>query len=109
MKYKQLTPEQRYQIYAYIQNDWTQTRMALELCVHKATIRRELRRNKSQRGYRPKKAIELAQGRRHGKSKARISRATWEFIEAAIRQQWSPEQISGRLRHEGKPTVSHTR
>jgi transposase, IS30 family len=108
MKYKQLTPEQRYQIYAYIQNDWTQTRIALELCVHKGTISRELRRNKSQRGYRPKKAMELAQGRRHGKSKARISRATWEYIEASIRQQWSPEQISGRLRHEGKPMVSHT-
>ena len=108
MKYKHLTPERRYQISAYNQSGWTQTRIALELCVHKATISRELRRNKSQRGYRPKKAIELAQGRRHGTSKARISRATWEDIEAAIRQQWSPEQISGRLQHEGKPTVSHT-
>lgn len=107
MKYKQLTPDQRYQIYERKHSGWTQTAIANELSVHKATISRELKRNVSLRGYRPNRAQELAQGRRHGKVKTRISRVTWNVIEAALRQQWSPQQISGRLAHEGKPTASH--
>jgi transposase, IS30 family len=106
MKYKQLTPNQRYQIYEGKHSGWTQTAIALELGVHKSTISRELKRNKSRRGYRPLKAQELAQERQHGKAKTRISGATWEAIEAALHQQWSPEQISGRLAREGKPTAS---
>ena len=107
MKYKQLTPDQRYQIYESKHSGWTQTAIALELGVHKSTICRELKRNESLRGYRPNKAQELAQGRRHGKVKTRISDATWDAIEAALRQQWSPQQISGRLAREGKPAASH--
>jgi transposase, IS30 family len=107
MKYKHLTPEQRYQISAYKQTGWTRTKIALKLGVHKSTIGRELKRNLSQRGYRPKKAEELAQKRRRGKGTSRISPATWETIENALRQQWSPDQISRRLAHEGKPTASH--
>ncbi len=106
MKDKQLTPEQRYQIYEHKHSGWTQTAIALELGVHKSTISRELKRNQSRRGYRPNKAQELAQGRRQGKAKTRISNATWEAIEAALRQQWSPNQISGRFAREGKPTAS---
>ena len=81
--------------------------IAIELGVHKSTISRELKRNVSLRGYRPKKAEELAQERRYGKTQARIAPETWKTIATALRQQWSPQQISGRLVHEGKPTVSH--
>ena len=107
MKYKHLTPEQRYQIAAYKRSGWTPTKIAAELGVHKTTIGRELKRNVSLRGYRPRKAEELAQERRRGKAQTRISPETWDLIEDAIGQQWSPNQISGRLAHEGKPTVSH--
>ena len=106
MKYKQLTPEQRYQIYESKHSGWTQTAIALEHGVHKSTISRELKRNQSRRGYRPLKAQELAQERQHGKAKTRISDATWDAIAVALRQQWSPNQISGRLAREGKPTAS---
>ena len=107
MKYKHLTPEQRYQIAAYKRSGWTQTKMAAELGVHKTTIGRELKRNVSLRGYRPKKAQELAQERRRGKARTRIAPETWDLIEDALRQQWSPDQISGRLAHDAKPSVSH--
>lgn len=107
MNYKHLTPEQRYQIYEHKQTGWTQTRIAAALGVHKSTIGRELKRNLSRRGYRPNKAGELAQGRQSGKVKTRISPTTREAIEAALRQQWSPQQICGRLASEGKPTASH--
>lgn len=107
MKYKHLTPEQRYQIAAYKRSGWTPTEIAAEGGVHKTTIGRELKRNVSLRGYRPGKAQELAQARRREKAQTRIAPETWERIEEAIRQQWSPQQISGRLVLEGKPTVSH--
>ena len=81
--------------------------MAAELGVHKTTIGRELKRNVSLRGYRPKKAEERAQERRRGKAQTRIAPETWDLIEDAIGQQWSPNQISGRLAQEGKPSVSH--
>ena len=107
MKYKHLTPEQRYQISAYKRSGWAPTKIARELGVHQSTIGRELKRKVSQRGYRAKQAQELAQGRRRGKVKARIAPATWREIETALRQQGSPNQISGRRVHEGKPTASH--
>ena len=107
MKYKHLTPEQRYQISAYKRSGWTQTKIGSELGVHKSTISCELKRNLSPRGYRPKRSDELAQERRRGKVKTRISTATWSVIEAALRQRWSPQQSSGRLVFEGKPTASH--
>ena len=64
MSYRQLTPAQRYQIYALMKADWTQLAMALEVGVHPATISRELSRNRGGRGYRPKQAQALAQARK---------------------------------------------
>ena len=64
MSYRQLTPEQRYQIYACVKADWTQLAIAAEVGVHPATISRELKRNRGARGYRPKQAQEKAQARK---------------------------------------------
>jgi IS30 family transposase len=41
-KYKQLTQEQRYQIYSYSKIGYSQTKIASEIGVHKSTISREL-------------------------------------------------------------------
>ena len=48
--YKQLTQEQRYQIYAFKRAGWSQSAIALELGVNKSSISRELERNRGQRG-----------------------------------------------------------
>jgi IS30 family transposase len=61
MNYKQLTREQRYQIYALMKAGHSQTQMASIIGVHKTTIGRELRRNRGRRGYRPRQAHILAQ------------------------------------------------
>lgn len=106
-KYKQLTLEQRYQISALVKLGYKQNEMATETGVDKSSISRELKRNRSQRGYRPQYADRQALGRRAGKVKRRISEPTWTEIEAAVKEKWSPEQISGRRRLEGKQTVSH--
>ena len=64
-KPKQLTLEQRYQIYILRKAGHNQTQTARHLGVRKSTTSRELRRNLGHRGYRPKQAQGLADGRRN--------------------------------------------
>ena len=93
--YAQLTQEQRYQIYALMKMGHNQTEIAQVLEVHKSTISRELRRNEGKRGYRPQQAHSLARERRQ-KAVPRITAETWALVGRLLRQDWSPEQISGR-------------
>lgn len=105
--YRQLTLEQRYQIYALLKAELTQSEIAANIGVDKSTVSRELKRNLSQRGYRAQFATRKACHRRREKSQPRITEQTWREVEASIREQWSPEQISGRRAKEGKQMVSH--
>lgn len=108
MSYRQLTREQRYQIGAYIRIGMTRSRIAKEVGVHRSTITRELRRNESGRWkYNPSRAIRMTRERHRDKRKHRIERATWERVEKLVKMEWSPEQISERLKVEGKSAVSH--
>jgi len=106
MSYTQLTQEQRYQIHALLKMEHQQTEIAEYLGVHKSTVSRELRRNKGLRGYRPKQAHQKAMSRRDH-SRRRINPETWLLIEAQIRREWSPEQISGWLKRHAAVEVSH--
>src|SRR5687767_1005335 len=108
-KYQQLTLEQRYQISALKQAGFRNSAIAREIGVDNSTIGRELKRNRSKRGYRPKRAQALALERRRGKVKPRISPRTWREVERDLCRQWSPEQIAGRRRLEGAQRVSHER
>src|SRR5215210_9223971 len=107
--YTQLTREQRYQIYALKKSGHNRTAIAGNVGVHKATIGRELARNTGGRGYRPKQADELAQERQQQRVRPRITSAQWTQVEDLLRQEWSPEQISGRLKLEGQRSISHER
>src|SRR5215210_9409327 len=109
MTYRQLTPEQRYQIYACVKANWSQLAIAAEVGVHPSTISRELSRNRGGRGYRPKQAQQIAQERKERHVHARIPPQTWRLIESCVRQDWSPEQISGWLFKERRESVSHER
>jgi IS30 family transposase len=109
MSYKQLTQEQRYQIYACMKANWSQLEIAAEIGVHPSTISRELSRNRGGRGYRPKQAQEKAQERSLKHITLRIELQTWALIEHQLRQDWSPEQVSGWLSLEKHPSVSHER
>jgi len=104
--YKQLTQEQRYQIYALMKMGHHQTQIAKCIGVDKSTISRELGRNRGQRGYRPKQAHGLAMSRRK-QGKSRVQSETWVLIEAKICRDWSPEQISGWLLKQHHIHVSH--
>jgi len=104
--YTQLTREQRYQIKVLLDIGHNQTEVAQQLQVNKSTISREVRRNRGQRGYRPKQAHEMALQRRREKAQMKIGSETWALVEEKIRKDWSPEQISGRLKKEGM-VISH--
>ncbi len=105
--YKQLTSAQRYQISALKRMEHSQTEIAQELEVHKSTISRELRRNTGERGYRPKQAAEKACERRaNATPKKRIATETWAVVEEKLRQDWSPEQVSGWLKKRQKLRIS---
>ena len=96
--YHQLTEYQRHQIYALKKAGHDQQCIAAPLAVSPSTICRELQRNQGQRGYRPGQAHHKALARRRHKSKVtKMTAAVIERIEAGLRQEWSPAQISGRL------------
>ncbi len=104
--YTQLTQEQRYQIYALLKMGHQQVEIAGVIDVHKSTISRELRRNRGLKGYRPKQAHQFALNRRK-KAGYRIEASTWILIEALIRQEWSPEQVSDCLKANCGLRISH--
>jgi IS30 family transposase len=104
--YPQLTQEQRYQISALKKMGHSQTEMAQVLKVNRSTVSRELRRNTGGRGYRPKQAHEKAISRRP-KAKPRIEAGKWKVVEEKLRQDWSPEQVSGWLKKQTGQSISH--
>ena len=107
MSYTQLTQEERYQIYILKKAEYDQTQIAELLGRNKSTISRELRRNLGLRGYRPDQAHNLALLRRYDKAQPRIGDQVWQLIEALIREEWSPEQVVGRVAMEQGVSISH--
>ncbi len=97
--YKQLTREQRYQIYALKKAEHSMGYIANNIGVDKSTVSRELKRNTGQRGYRPKQAHKKAVQRHKEKPKAiRLNEEAKAFIKLQLESfDSAPEQISGRM------------
>ena len=95
--YKQLTSEQRYQIFGLKKVGLNQSRIADEVGVNKSTISREFRRNKGRRGWHPKQAEELRDERRKQCANAqRLSMSDWTEVERLVRLDMSLEQAARR-------------
>lgn len=92
-----------------LRHGWKQKEIAEEVGVHRSSISRELKRNWSEDRYRPAAAMSKASERRRQKGKQRISERTWAEIDIEIREELSPEQISGTRRSRGQYPVSHER
>jgi IS30 family transposase len=107
MNYTQLTQEERYQIYALKKAGHIQAEIARVIGRNPGTISRELRRNRGLRGYRPDQAHNLALMRRQDKIQPRLSEHIWQQVEALIREEWSPQQIVGRVAMEQGVSISH--
>lgn len=107
MSYRQLTPEQRYQIGACLKIGMKRSEIAKEIKVHRSTVTREIKRNSTPYRYNPSWAIAVAMGRHAGKLKKRIDSDIWMRVDSLLRLDWSPEQVSERLKLEGFGRVSH--
>lgn len=110
MTYHQLTREERYLIAVGSRLKWSRRRMARELRRSTSTVSREIRRNETVHdgAYRAEKADSYAVARRRRSRRGpQYSAAGLRKVDAAIRRRWSPEQIVGRFRKDGKEVPSH--
>ena len=107
-QHSQMTYEQRCQLSALNKKGCSQREIAKVIGVSQSTISREQTRNKGERGYRHKQAQEKATQRRQEARKAhKMTPELIGVIEAKIREEWSPEQISGWLLEENEQLISH--
>jgi IS30 family transposase len=111
MSYTHLTSEERYQIEELLSEGFLQKDIAQQLGRDPSTLSRDLRRNAGKRGWQACAANEKARQRlkKRGSSNAKkVSETAWDYAKnQLINFQWSPEQIAGRLKLEGKESISH--
>ena len=110
MKYKQLAAEERFLIAAMRHREVSLAGIARFLGRHRSTIGREVNRNRSgyDGGYRSARAHEKTQARRGlSRRNMQFGKAEIGWVEALIRERWSPEQISGYLKKCGELRISH--
>ena len=107
-KYNQLTQEERYHIKIMIKAGISIVNISATIDRHKSTIYRELQRNTGLKGYRYKQAHNNAIQRHKSKAKqCRLTPILKRYIKFCIGlQQWSPEQISGRLKQAHNTLIS---
>ena len=107
-KYKQLTLGLRYQIFAYKNENYTQSKIADLIGVNKSTISRELNRNSKNNYYSADDAHIKAVSR--DKFKYRYHKLTNKLklkIGKMLRDGLSPEQLVGRLKKEKLSNISY--
>jgi transposase, IS30 family len=110
MTYRQLSPEERYMLAALRRQGLTQAEIARSLGRHRSTVCREVRRNSTRADghYRPFTAQERTNGRRsRSRRNSRFTAEDFAIVDDLLRRQWSPEQVAGRLRREGRLLISH--
>jgi len=107
MNYRHITEEERYHIKRQIGLGWSLRQIARGMGRSASTISRELRRNAGQKGYRPRQANALAAARSANcRNARRIPDSTWQRVIPLLKEDWSPEQVAGRLGSEGL-LISH--
>ena len=98
MNYTHLSREERYQICLMKRLGHSCTHIAMMLGRHRSSIAREIKRNASQRGYRANAADTMALARQSQRRNAKqFTNQHWAVVEALIRQDVSPEQITNRV------------
>lgn len=108
MAYSQLTYEDRIRMKVLLQQGKTPTEVSIEIGKHRSSIYRELSRNQSCGGYFPETAQILARNRKvEASSLPRIDEEKKDWVTEKLKEQWSPEQISQRMKIELGETVSH--
>ena len=109
MKKVHLTREQRYTISAMHKQGCTQKMIAEAIDKNKSVVSRELKRNANLKGkYSFEYAQDMAELRKERmKNPRKLTSQLKKKIILLIEEDWSPQQIEGRLKLENKPFVSH--
>lgn len=110
MSYHQITYAERYTLGQLRQRGESPAAIARVLGRHRSTIARELARNHTPRDgcYRPQLAEWYAQGRlSRSRCHRRLGGPDWARVQTLLQEDWSPEQIAGRLRRDGVLQISH--
>ena len=107
-KYEQLNLEKRERLYALSQQNFQANTIADLLGCHRATIYRELNRNKTRIGYLPDKAHKMALDRCDNGLKIDRNPELKDYIVSKLQEGWSPEIITNCLKKErGISVISH--
>lgn len=106
--YHHMTRDIRCQIYALKSTGQSLHQIALSVGKHVSSISREVSRNTGGCGYRFKQADNKAKERRStvSQSPKKLTERTKGVIRERLLEDWSPEQISGRMKLEGN-AISH--
>jgi IS30 family transposase len=110
MKYKQLTLKERYHISTLLKRGWRQKEIAESIGVHPSTICREIQRNRDKeiKEYSYDFAHTIAMKRQQSKIKYTVITSKIKtYIKTKLKEDWSPEQISGRMRLDIGFTICH--
>ena len=121
MKYKHISQKERDQMYDLLQQGCQQSEIATILDRHRATIRRELRRNSTcidrrfngcknkKRYYLPDRAqVKYENRRKHAKTTYPLKNPfIYTYTLAHLKIGWSPEMISGKIKKDHKQEISH--
>lgn len=108
MAYSHLTDDERYHIYEAQVDGLSVTETARRIGRDKSTVSRELRRGRGGCGYRPRQAIQKQRLRAANSANGpRVADSVWVVAQSRLREEWSPEQVAGRLRLEGAGNISH--
>ena len=110
MKYRQLNAEERSALAALRSVGLNQAEIARELGRHRSTVGRELKRNAAPHDgrYRARRAHQRAHARRYrSRRNSQFGREEWTRVEELLREQWSPQQVSGHLGRTRELAISH--
>ena len=106
--YKQLDILERQRIYFLRKQGFSLRKIAEDLSRSPSTILREVKRNSGGRGYRFAQAQRKARQRGTAASSVprKMTERMWSIVEEKLSFQWSPDQISGRLKLSAVVSVS---
>lgn len=100
-RYCHLTLDERCRLRGLMEMGLSAGETARRLGRHRATIHREIRRNRCGDGYRPDSADRRAWARKLRGSRIERSTGLQTYVEDRLAMGWSPEQIAGRMGREG--------
>ena len=110
MNYEQLNAKERSVLAALRTVGLSQAEIARQMGRHRSTVGRELKRNAAPHDgrYRAERAHQRAHARRYRSRRNRqFGREEMGRVEALLKEEWSPEQVSGHLARTGELAISH--